>query len=62
VGLLLLIPFYFLEFLKNNFVEEQLIVNGILVVVLSLFLAFANERGPSITLPFGWRASRFFGG
>jgi hypothetical protein len=44
VGLLLLIPFYFLEFLKNNFIEKQLIVNAILVVLLSLFLAFANER------------------
>ena len=43
VGLLLLLPFYFLEFLKNNFIEEQLIVNGILVLALSLFLAFANE-------------------
>jgi hypothetical protein len=43
-GLLLLVPFYFLEFLKNNFIEEQLIVNGILVLTLSLFLAFANEK------------------
>ncbi|MGO4821948.1 MULTISPECIES: hypothetical protein [unclassified Flavobacterium] len=43
IGLLLLIPFYFLEFLKNNFIEEQLIVNGILVLTLALFLAFANE-------------------
>lgn len=42
-GLLLLLPFYFLEFLKNNFIEEQLIVNGILVLTLSLFLACANE-------------------
>jgi hypothetical protein len=44
VGMLLLIPFYFLEFLKNNFIQEQLIVNAILVVVLCLFLAFANEN------------------
>lgn len=44
VGLLLLIPFHFLELLKNNFIDEQLIVNGILVVALSLFLAFANEK------------------
>jgi hypothetical protein len=29
VGLSLLLPFYFLEFLKNNFIEEQLIVNGV---------------------------------
>jgi hypothetical protein len=44
VGLLLLLPFYFLELLKNNFIVEQLIVNGVLFVVLSLFLAFANEN------------------
>ncbi len=44
VGLLLLLPFYFLELLKNNFIEEQLIVNAILVLALSLFLAFANEK------------------
>ena len=44
VGVLLLIPFYFLELLKNNFIQEQLIVNAILVVVLCLFLAFANEN------------------
>ncbi|HEY4616611.1 MAG TPA: hypothetical protein VIH09_00265 [Flavobacterium sp.] len=44
VGLLMLIPFYFLELLKNNFIQEQMIVNGILVVALSLFLAFANEK------------------
>ncbi|CAM2933447.1 hypothetical protein [Flavobacterium frigoris] len=44
VGLLLLIPFYFLEFLKTNFIKEQLIVNAILVLILSLFLAFANEK------------------
>ncbi|MFT5714625.1 MAG: hypothetical protein ACI9WT_001187 [Flavobacterium sp.] len=43
-GLLLLLPFYFLEFLKNTFIEEQLLVNGVLVVTLSLFLAFANEK------------------
>jgi hypothetical protein len=43
-GLLLLLPFYFLELFKNDFIEEQLIVNGILVVTLSLFLAFANEK------------------
>ena len=44
IGLLLLIPFYFLEFFKYKFIAEQLIVNGILVVILSLFLAFANEK------------------
>lgn len=44
LGLLLLLPFYFLEFLKNNFIEKQLLVNLILVVLLALFLAFANEK------------------
>lgn len=43
IGLLLLLPFYFLELLKNNFIKEQLIVNGVLVLALSLFLVFANE-------------------
>jgi hypothetical protein len=44
VGLLLLFPFYFLEFLKSYVIEEQLVVNGILVLTLSLFLAFANQK------------------
>lgn len=44
LGWLLLIPFYFLEFLKNNFDENQLIVNLILAIMISLFLFFANEK------------------
>ncbi|TRX01113.1 hypothetical protein [Flavobacterium gawalongense] len=44
LGLLLLIPFYFLEFLKSNFDENQLIVNLIVVVMILLFLLFANEK------------------
>jgi hypothetical protein len=44
VGLSLLFPFYFLEFLKTNFIVEQLIVNLVLVLALSLFLIFANEK------------------
>lgn len=44
LGLMLLIPFYFLEFLKNNFVEKQLLVNLILVVMLAAFLLFSNEN------------------
>jgi hypothetical protein len=44
LGLLLLIPFYFLELFKNNFIEKQLIVNLVLVVMLSLFLIFSNTR------------------
>jgi hypothetical protein len=44
LGLLLLIPFYFLEFLKSNFDKNQLVINLIMVLVLSLFIAFANEK------------------
>ncbi len=44
VGMLLLIPFYFLEFLKTNFDQKQLIVNLILVSIISLFLLLANEK------------------
>ena len=44
LGMLLLIPFYFLEFLKSNFDEKQLIVNLILFALISLFLLFANEK------------------
>ncbi len=44
LGLLLLIPFYFLEFFKINFVEKQVLINLILVVMLSLFLVFSNEN------------------
>lgn len=44
IGILLLIPFYFLEFLKTNFYEKQLVVNLILVSIISLFMLFANEK------------------
>jgi len=44
LGLLLLLPFYFLEFLKSNFDESQLVVNLLLVIMISLFLLFANEK------------------
>lgn len=43
-GILLLILFYFLEFLKTNFDQKQLIVNLILVSIISLFLLLANEK------------------
>jgi len=46
VGILLMLLFYFLEFLKTNFVEKQLIVNLVVVVTVSLFLLFANEKRP----------------
>jgi len=44
LGLLLLIPFYVLEFLKPDFEIKQLAVNLILLVVISLFLLLANEK------------------
>ncbi|TDE00169.1 hypothetical protein [Flavobacterium sandaracinum] len=44
LGLLLLLPFYFLEFLKNNFDKNQLVVNLLLVIMISLFLIFANDK------------------
>lgn len=44
LGLALLIPFYFFEFIKSNFDENQLIINLILVIMISLFLLFANEK------------------
>lgn len=46
VGILLMLLFYFLEFLKNNFVEKQLIINLVLVVAISFFMLFANEKRP----------------
>ncbi len=46
LGLLLLIPFYFLEFLKSNFDKNQLLVNAVMVSGLSLFIVFANESRP----------------
>lgn len=44
LGLLLLLPFYFLEFLKSNFDKNQLVVNLLLVIMNSLFLIFANDK------------------
>jgi hypothetical protein len=46
LGLLLLIPFYLLEFLKSSFDRNQLLVNLVMVSVLSLFIVFANESRP----------------
>ena len=44
VGILLLLPFYFLEFLKTDFDQNQLIVNLILMSIISFFLLLANEK------------------
>ncbi|WP_309640115.1 hypothetical protein [Flavobacterium sp.] len=44
IGIILLIIFYFLEFLKLKIEISQLIVNVVLVITLALFLWFANEN------------------
>lgn len=44
LGILLLIPFYFLEFFKSVFDKNQLIINLILVLMIALFLLFAKEK------------------
>ncbi len=44
LGTVLLIPFYFLEFLKTNVDFEQLIINMVLVVILWLLLLNASEK------------------
>lgn len=44
LGFLLLIPFYFLEFLKTSVDSVQLTINIILVLVTASFLYFANEN------------------
>jgi hypothetical protein len=44
LGLFLLIPFYFLEFFKSGLDKNQLIINLILVLMIGLFLLFANEK------------------
>jgi len=41
---LLLIPFYFLEFLKVNYYGNQWIINLILVCVIALFTYYANPN------------------
>lgn len=46
LGVLLLIPLYFLEFLKSTIDVNQLFVNAILVVMTSLFMIYANENRP----------------
>lgn len=44
LGLLLLMPFYFLEFFKTTVDTHQLLINAILVVVTALFLIFAHPN------------------
>lgn len=41
---LMFIPFYFMEFFKVHFVEKQLYINLVLVLMVSLFLIFAKEK------------------
>jgi hypothetical protein len=65
VGLLLLLPFYFLEFFKTNFIEEQLIVNLVLVLALT-FYYFAMKKIQLLhffwveSIPFWWLMVVFF--
>lgn len=44
LGILILIPLYFLEFLKSRIDINQLFVNAILVITTALFMLFANEN------------------
>lgn len=44
LGLILLLPFYILEFFKTNLDTNQLFINAILVIVTTLFMLFANEK------------------
>ena len=44
LGILLLVPFYFLEFFKSEIDTNQLFINAILIVTTSLFMVFANEN------------------
>ncbi|HLF52167.1 hypothetical protein [Flavobacterium sp.] len=44
LGLSLLLPFYFLEFFKSDFNENQLWINLILIVITALFTIFANPN------------------
>lgn len=44
LGLLLLIPFYFLEFLKVVVDSQQLVINMVLVVILGLLILNASQK------------------
>lgn len=44
LGLFLLLPFYFLEFLNPNFTSKQLLINLVLAGILSAFLLFSNKN------------------
>lgn len=44
LGILILVPLYFLEFLKSTIDANQLFVNAILVITTALFMLFANEN------------------
>ena len=44
LGLFLLIPFYFLEFLKTQFDPRQLFINIVLVLLLVLFILNASQK------------------
>jgi len=46
LNLFLLVPFYFLEFLKSTVDLNQLVVNIFLIVIVGLFTLFANPERP----------------
>lgn len=44
LGLFLLIPFYFLEFVKTIVQYEQLLINLVLIVILAFFMLNASQK------------------
>jgi hypothetical protein len=60
--LLLLLPFYFLEFFKTNFIEEQLIVNLVLVLALTFYYFLPMKKIQLLYFLLGRKHSYFFGG
>jgi len=67
LGILLLIPLYFLEFLKSEIDVNQLFVNAILIITTSLFMIFANENRSKYytsfwveSIPMFWLAMVYF--
>lgn len=44
LNLVLLIPFYFLEFLKSTIDDKQLLINILLVIIVAIFTVFAHPK------------------
>lgn len=60
LNLLLLIPFYCLEFFKSDFQIIQLWINLILIIVLALFTLFANPKRSEYYTSFWVESIPFF--